>query len=129
VPAGQKHQAVELLAGAHFRFSPVGFKGMTPKRRKRRGESVPSPEPDKAEGLRAVLTMREIGVVASAAAETTRHHRQASGTAPTSVDSSGWGLGRGCGVGECLVFDRGEPSESVIRDNGSRCSSSAVSIA
>ena len=30
---------------------------MTPKRRKRRGESVPSPEQDKAEVVRAVLTM------------------------------------------------------------------------
>jgi hypothetical protein len=36
---------------------------MTPKRRKRRGESVPSPEQDKAEIARAVLTRREIGVV------------------------------------------------------------------
>jgi hypothetical protein len=39
---------------------------MTPKRRKRRGESVPSPEQDKAEVVRAVLTRREIGVVTSA---------------------------------------------------------------
>ena len=50
---------------------------MTPKRRKRRGESVPSPEQDKAEVVRAVLTRREIGVVTSAAAETARDHRHA----------------------------------------------------
>jgi hypothetical protein len=50
---------------------------MTPKRRKRRGESVASPQPDKAEVVRAVLTGREIGVVTSAAAETARDHRQA----------------------------------------------------
>jgi hypothetical protein len=31
-------------------------RGMTPRRRKRRGESVPSPEQDKAEVVRAVLT-------------------------------------------------------------------------
>jgi hypothetical protein len=50
---------------------------MTPKRRKRRGEPVPSPEQDKAEVVRAVLTRREIGVVTSAAAETARDHRHA----------------------------------------------------
>ena len=50
---------------------------MTPKRRKRRGESVPSLEEDKAEVVRAVLTRREIGVVTSAAAETARDHRHA----------------------------------------------------
>ncbi len=50
---------------------------MTPKRRKRRGESVPSPEQDKAEVVRAVLTRRAIGVVTSAAAETARDHRHA----------------------------------------------------
>jgi hypothetical protein len=43
---------------------------MTPKRGKRRGESVPSPEQDKAEVVRAILTRREIGVVPSAAATT-----------------------------------------------------------
>lgn len=50
---------------------------MTPKRRKRRGESVPSPGQDKGEVVRAVLTRREIGVVTSAAAETARDHRHA----------------------------------------------------
>ena len=50
---------------------------MTPKRRKRRGESVPSPEQDKAEVVRAVLTRWEIGVVTSAAVETARDHRHA----------------------------------------------------
>jgi hypothetical protein len=50
---------------------------MTPKRRTRRGEWVPSPEQDKAEVVRAVLTRREIGVVTSAAAETARDHRHA----------------------------------------------------
>src|SRR6266496_1573436 len=50
---------------------------MTLKRRKRRGEPVPSPEQDKAEVVRAVLTRREIGVVTSAAAETARDHRHA----------------------------------------------------
>src|SRR2546423_15722754 len=34
---------------------------MTPKRRKRRGESAPSPEQDKAEVVRAVLTRRAGG--------------------------------------------------------------------
>src|SRR5258708_15098997 len=67
---------------------------MTPKRRKRRGEPVPSPEQDKAEVVRAVLTRREIGVVTSAAAETARDHRHPtllvwpggrSPTAPTSA--------------------------------------------
>jgi len=38
---------------------------------------VPSPEQDKAEVVRAVLTWREIGVVTSAAAETARDHRHA----------------------------------------------------
>jgi len=36
---------------------------MTPKLRKRRGESVPSPEQDQAEVVRAVLTRPEIGAV------------------------------------------------------------------
>ena len=67
---------------------------MTPKRRKRRGEQVPSPEQDKAEVVRAVLTRREIGVVTSAAAKTARDHRHATlllwpggrnPTAPTST--------------------------------------------
>src|SRR5262249_45994436 len=48
---------------------------MTPKRQKRRGEPVPSPDQDKAEVVRAVLTRREIGVVLSAAAEPARDHR------------------------------------------------------
>ena len=60
---------------------------MTPKRRKRRGESVPSPEQDKAEVVRAVLTRREIGVVTSAAAETARDHRHA--THPDVVPAHG----------------------------------------
>ena len=60
----------------HFGFSRR-VRRMTPKRRKRRGESVPSPEQDKAEVVRAVLTRREIGVVTSAAAETARDHRHA----------------------------------------------------
>ena len=38
---------------------------------------MPSPEQDKAEVVRAVLTRREIGVVTSAAAETARDHRHA----------------------------------------------------
>ena len=67
---------------------------MTPKRRKQRSEPVPSPEQDKAEVVRAVLTRREIGVVTSAAAETARDHRHATlllwpggrnPTAPTST--------------------------------------------
>jgi hypothetical protein len=62
VPADQKHQAVEPVAVCTSgSLTPV--RRMTPKRRKRRGESVPSPEQDKAEVVRAVLTRREIGVV------------------------------------------------------------------
>ena len=38
---------------------------------------MPSPEQDKAEVVRAVLTRREIRVVTSAAAETARVHRHA----------------------------------------------------
>jgi hypothetical protein len=60
----------------HFGFSHVGSKDDA-EAPKATGESVPSPEQDKAEVVRAVLTRREIGVVTSAAAETARDHRHA----------------------------------------------------
>jgi hypothetical protein len=75
-PADQKHQAVEPVARA-LRVLSRRVRRMTPKRRTRRGELVPSPEQDKAEVVSAVLTRREIGVVTSAAAETARDHRHA----------------------------------------------------
>jgi hypothetical protein len=66
---------------------------MTPKRRKRRGESVPSPGQDKAEVVRAVLTRREIGAVTPAAAEAARDHHHATllwpgGRNPTATTST-----------------------------------------
>ena len=85
---------------------------MTPKRRKRRGESVPSPEQDKAEVVRAVLTRREIGVVTSAAAETARDHRHATllpwpgGRNPTATHFYSAGGSR-CGIphGDVIVSE------------------------
>src|SRR5215831_2816647 len=59
-----------------FGFSHVGFEDDA-EAPKATGESVPSPEQDKAEVVRAVVTRREIGVVTSAAAETARDHRHA----------------------------------------------------
>jgi len=76
VPADQKPRRSSRSPCA-LRVLSRRVRRMTPKRRKRWGESVPSPEQDKAEVVRAVLTRREIGVVTSAAAETARDHRHA----------------------------------------------------
>src|SRR5436309_6668330 len=76
VPADQKHQAVEPIAVCTSGSLTSGSKDDA-EAPKRRGESVPPPEHDKAEVVRAVLTRREIGVVTSAAAQTARDHRHA----------------------------------------------------
>jgi hypothetical protein len=76
VPADQKPRRSSRSPCA-LRVLSRRVRRMTPKRRTRRGEWVPSPEQDKAEVVRAVLTRREIGVVTSAAAETARDHRHA----------------------------------------------------
>src|SRR5215467_12207484 len=55
VPADQKHQAVEPVA-VHFGSLTPGWKDDA-EAPKRWGESVPSPEQDEAEVVRAVLTM------------------------------------------------------------------------
>ena len=73
VPADQKHQAVEPLGVCTSGSLTSGSKDDA-EAPKATGEPVPSPEQDKAEVVRAVLTRREIGVVTSAAAETARDH-------------------------------------------------------
>jgi hypothetical protein len=80
---------------------------------------VPSPEQDKAEVVRAVLTRREIGVVTSAAAETARDHRHATlllwpgGRNPTATHFHSAGGSR-CGTHGNVIVSEGSGDE-VLR--------------
>jgi hypothetical protein len=119
VPADQKPRRSSRSPCA-LRVLSRRVRRVTPKRRKRRGESAPSPGQDKAEVVRAVLTRREIGVVTSAAAEAARDHRHATlllwpgGHNPTATHFHSAG-GCRCGAHPSHIIVSEGPGDEVLR--------------